>query len=247
MFEVEGETVAAHRLILAALVLGDNAQRCTPQRLGAPGERVRVEDVRAPVFRALLHFAYADDLPEELRGAAFDVPAAQHLLAAADRFQLPLLRSRCEQRLCETVGVDTVATTLALADQNNAAQLKHVCLEFVAKNLRAVMATPGYRYMTYTCPSLQAELLGVIAAGAEPEAGGWGAREPRSADGVPLLEGPGANAVALHHDAASGHLGAEEEDWSALAQRTGGDGPASAREGAAGGPTPPRRVRQRRD
>lgn len=34
---------------------------------------------------------------------------AQHLLAAADRFQLIRLRCICEQRLCETVEVSTAS------------------------------------------------------------------------------------------------------------------------------------------
>jgi hypothetical protein len=32
--------------------------------------------------------------------------------------------------------IDTVATTLALAEQNNARELKRVCLEFVSKHLQ---------------------------------------------------------------------------------------------------------------
>lgn len=43
--------------------------------------------------------------------------------------------------------IDTVATTLALAEQNNARELKRVCLEFVSKHLQAVMASEGYQYM----------------------------------------------------------------------------------------------------
>jgi hypothetical protein len=57
--------------------------------------------------------------------------------------------------------VETVATTLALAEQNNARELKRVCLEFVSKHLQAVMASEGYQYMVQTCPQLQAELLQV--------------------------------------------------------------------------------------
>jgi hypothetical protein len=43
-------------------------------------------------------------------------------------------------------------------------ELKRVCLDFVSRNLAAVMQTDGYRHMTRSCPSLQAELLQVIAS-----------------------------------------------------------------------------------
>lgn len=50
----------------------------------------------------------------------------QHLLVAADQYQLSRLRRICEKRLCDTVDVETVATTLALAEQNHAEELKKV-------------------------------------------------------------------------------------------------------------------------
>ena len=45
---------------------------------------------------------------------------AQHLLAAADRFEIPRLRAICEKHLCETVDVANAATTLTLAEENHA-------------------------------------------------------------------------------------------------------------------------------
>jgi hypothetical protein len=146
-------------------------------------------------------------------------PAAAAAAAAAIHPQLGRLRRICERRLCETVDVETVATTLALAEQNHAEELKRVCLDFVSRNLAQVrgggggrgagaqpraptvltaaaalkerpcacasaaglrahaappaprappwpqvMGTDGYRHMTRSCPSLQAELLSVIAS-----------------------------------------------------------------------------------
>ena len=56
-----------------------------------------------------------------------DVPMAQHLLAAADMYQLDRLRKMCERRLCDSVDTDTVATTLALAEQNHAEVSHCIC------------------------------------------------------------------------------------------------------------------------
>lgn len=162
MFEVEGECMPAHKIILQARSPVFRALLTGPMREGKAGV-VDVQDVKPPVFRALLHFAYVDALPDDMQGSRLEVAMAQHLLAAADRFQLIRLRCICEQRLCETVEVETVATTLALAEQNNARELKRVCLEFVSKHLQPVMASEGYRYMIDTCPQLQSELLSVIA------------------------------------------------------------------------------------
>ena len=163
VFEVDSERMAAHKIILQARSPVFKALLTGPMREGHENV-VAVQDVRAPVFSALLHFAYSDDLPADLQGSGLEVTMAQHLLAAADRFQLIRLRSICERRLCETVEVDTVATTLALAEQNNAWELKRVCLEFVSRHLQDVMTTEGYQYMITTCPQLQSELLAVIAA-----------------------------------------------------------------------------------
>lgn len=163
-FDVDGERMPAHKILLQARSPVLRALLTGPMREGHEGV-VAVRDVQPPVFRALLHYAYTDALPEELAGAGgLEVAMAQHLLAAADRFGLIRLRGICEQRLCETVEAGTVATTLALAEQNNARELKRVCLEFVSKHLQAVMASDGYHYMIDACPQLQAELLAVIAA-----------------------------------------------------------------------------------
>lgn len=88
-------------------------------------------------MQALLHFIYWDSLPdiEELTGLNSKWAStlmAQHLLAAADRYGLERLRSLCESSLCEHVAINTVATTLALAEQHHCFQLKAVCLKFVA-------------------------------------------------------------------------------------------------------------------
>lgn len=80
---------------------------------------------------------YWDELPDmqELMGTDSTLAStlvAQHLLAAADRYALERLKAICESKLCEGIAINTVATTLALAEQHHCFQLKAVGLKFVA-------------------------------------------------------------------------------------------------------------------
>ncbi|MBA0852969.1 hypothetical protein Goshw_011986 [Gossypium schwendimanii] len=141
-FEVDGEVFHAHKLVLAARSPVFRAQLFGPMK-DQNTKQIKIEDMEAPVFKALLHFIYWDSLPDmqELTGLNSKWASAlmsQHLLAAADRYGLDRLRLICEANLCEDVTINTVATTLALAEQHHCFQLKAVCLKFVAmpENLR---------------------------------------------------------------------------------------------------------------
>lgn len=62
---------------------------------------------------------------------------------------------RLTRGLAVVVQVETVATTLALAEQNHGEELKRVCLEFVSRHLQQVMGSEGYQHMVTSCPQLQ--------------------------------------------------------------------------------------------
>lgn len=164
VFKVENQIFKGHRIILTTRSRVFNALLSSGMREDEEGEVV-IHDVRAPVFRTLLYFVYADALPEEHEGLNLEVPMAQHLLVAADQYELSRLRCICEQRLCETVDEMTVATTLTLAEQNHATELKRVCLDFISSSdkLADVMGSEGFLHMVKSCPHLQAEILQYIA------------------------------------------------------------------------------------
>ncbi|KAL5196668.1 hypothetical protein ABZP36_000180 [Zizania latifolia] len=168
-FEVDGELFPAHKVVLAARSPVFRAQLFGPMK-DKNMKCITVEDMEAPVFKALLHFMYWDELPdiEELTGLNttwVTTLMGQHLLAAADRYALERLKLLCELKLCEDVAINTVANTLALAEQHHCYQLKTVCLRFVAlpENLKAVMQTDGFDYLQQSCPSLLTELLEYVA------------------------------------------------------------------------------------
>lgn len=71
------------------------------------------------------------------------------LLAAADRYSLGRLRLLCEAHLCREISVNSVASTLALADRCHAIELKAACLKFVAENLSGILLPTSYVFYLY--------------------------------------------------------------------------------------------------
>ncbi|GJM84558.1 hypothetical protein PR202_ga00241 [Eleusine coracana subsp. coracana] len=142
VFNVGGETFAAHRFVLAARspVLGAELFSVMKES-GADGV-IRIDNMEPGVFQALLCFAYTDSLPEmkkEETNAMY-----QHLLVAANR----------------------AATILTLADQHHCDGLKKACLDFLKApaNLRAVVASDGFDHLSTSCPSIKKDLLDSLAA-----------------------------------------------------------------------------------
>ncbi|XP_044958536.1 BTB/POZ and MATH domain-containing protein 1-like isoform X1 [Hordeum vulgare subsp. vulgare] len=164
-FQVGGETFAAHRCILAARSAVFRAALFGTMYEGT-SKVVQVDDMDAAVFKAMLGFIYGGSLPTpgtyENEGVLL-----QHLLIAADRYDLPRLRAMCEKKLCEHLDMSTATTILMLAEQHGCNGLKKACCEFLQypDNLRAVVATDGFDHLCRSCPSLMKDMiLGVLPA-----------------------------------------------------------------------------------
>ncbi|KAK8936872.1 BTB/POZ and MATH domain-containing protein 4 [Platanthera zijinensis] len=180
IFDVAGEKIHAHKLVLAA-----RSPVFRTMFFGGVDEtmgEIIVTDFEPRVFKAMLHFIYRDTLDDD------DVPVgsgspgisvadtlAAKLLAAADKYGLGRLRLMCESYLCKDISVNSVASTLALAERFHALELKAACLRFAAENLSAVMRSSGFEYLKENCPSLQSELLKIIA-GCEEECSSGGGK-----------------------------------------------------------------------
>lgn len=201
LFRVGDETFKAHKLILAARSPVFRAQFFG--LVGNPNmDEVELEDIEPSIFKAMLFYIYSDILPDsqQLAGSmskSTSTNIIQHLLAAADRFGLDRLKQLCEAKLCEEVNVDTVATTLSLADQHRCSQLKAICLKFASANLGAVMQTEGFKYVEETCPLLLSELLETVASAAVDERSGEGGLT-RKRSGSSIIGLDLAAAAAVH-------------------------------------------------
>ncbi|XP_065866683.1 BTB/POZ and MATH domain-containing protein 4 [Euphorbia lathyris] len=167
-FNVAGEMIRAHKLVLAARSPFLRSQFFDDKE--EDKEEVHITDLEPKVFKAMLHFMYWDVLTEDVdkeKSTSSCVLVSEtltaKLLAAADKYGLDRLRLMCESHLCKDISVDSVASILALADCHHAMELKAVCLRFAAENLAAVMRSDGFEYLKENCPSLQSELLKTVA------------------------------------------------------------------------------------
>ncbi|KAE8782268.1 BTB/POZ and MATH domain-containing protein 2-like [Hordeum vulgare] len=158
-FEVRGETFVAHRHLLAARSAVFMAQLFGPMKEN-DAKCIQIDDMEAKVFKMMLHFIYTDALPSIDEGEITEM--AQHLFVAADRYNLERLKLICANILCNHMEVNTVATTLALAEQHGCDKLKEVCYRFLTsfQNLKAVTLSDGFRHLKIICPNILEDLLG---------------------------------------------------------------------------------------
>nr|CAB3494685.1 unnamed protein product [Digitaria exilis] len=161
-FLVAGETLKAHKCVLAARSTVFKAEVFGAMKESTDGAVIRIDDMDAQVFRALLGFLYTDTLPESLNtkekeGAAI----AEHLLVAADRYNLERLKLICEEKLCSHIDTDSAAIILTLAEQHQCHALKEACFRFLSSplTLDAVVATDGFDHLTKSSPSVLKELM----------------------------------------------------------------------------------------
>ncbi|KAF2934061.1 hypothetical protein DAI22_04g134100 [Oryza sativa Japonica Group] len=167
-FEVDGKTFLAHRNVLAArspvfhqelFSLTEKGNAAT----GGAGVIIRVDDMEAQDFEALLHFIYTDSLPEMKGGDA--VAMLPDLVAAANRYKMERLRLVCEDKLCEYVTVRTVAAMLAFAGEHQCPELEKKCLQLLEDpaNLRNIVETEGLEHLTKSYPFVLKDLIAMFA------------------------------------------------------------------------------------
>ncbi|RLM61275.1 hypothetical protein C2845_PM14G05680 [Panicum miliaceum] len=128
-FIVDGEILAAHKLVRATRSPVFMAEFLGPMK-EAKETHVAIEDMRSDAFRALplLHFIYTDSLPDtdDARGDA-GTELIQHLLVAADRYDVDRLKLMCENMLCDGLDVWNVAE-LALDFANIITSMATPCM-----------------------------------------------------------------------------------------------------------------------
>ncbi|KAJ3685873.1 hypothetical protein LUZ61_015037 [Rhynchospora tenuis] len=166
-FQVEGETISAHRFMLAARSPVFEAELYGPM-IEAKSSCIKIKEMKAEVFKALLHFIYTDNFEShELKDLS--VQLVQDLFVAADRYALEMLKVQCQQRLWVALCIDTALSTLILAERHSSVWLKEKCLEFASKpeNFTELVLTEEYVQMMQSFPSLLVELRQMVKSSSD--------------------------------------------------------------------------------
>jgi len=116
-FEVEGEEIPAHKIILSSrssyfrALFNSGMSEATTNRLV-------VDDIDATTFKAVLKFLYCGRLPEDLR------TSAMKYIPVAEKYDIEILRGASENALSQSLTLDNGVDALVLAELYNCPYLK---------------------------------------------------------------------------------------------------------------------------
>ena len=145
-FIVEGQTVFAHRAVLACrseyfkvmlLTGGMRESRASDSAATAAGfggnngqdAPIHLQDVSHAVFLQVLEFLYTDSV------ANVSLDAGIHLMIASERFMLDRLKSLCEDVIRRDIDIDNCIGILVASHRHHAGNLKEIALEYILSNL----------------------------------------------------------------------------------------------------------------
>ena len=150
--ECDGEIFYCHQAILStrsdvfrAMFQEDMAENRT--------NKVTIKEIDSDVVREMLYFIYTGCT----NGNVFK-EKSRELLAAAQRYQLDVLKSMCEDHLCSNLQINNAIENLVFGDLHQASKLRRMSMKVIARNLAKVVETEEYQNLVKHYPSLAAEI-----------------------------------------------------------------------------------------
>jgi len=150
-FIVDGKEIQAHKAILSArspvfAAMLESGMKETVSN------RVEIKDIAPDIFKALLRSIYTDrvDLTKV---------DTKDLLAAANKYLLPLLKFQCQIHLAGNITKGSCVELLVLADLHNAVHLKKSTVSFIRANRTEVMKIESWKNLKQSRPDLAFDVL----------------------------------------------------------------------------------------
>jgi len=136
-FLVEGRSICAHKIILAARSEHFKAMFFNGLRESRESE-VNLPDVQYTTFMDCLKYIYTEDLNIQSADHAID------LLPPTNYFKLDRLKAVCEDIISRNIDIENAAYILQVAARNEAWQLKSFALDFILTHFNEVEKTKSF-------------------------------------------------------------------------------------------------------
>jgi hypothetical protein len=150
---------ACHKAVLAARSDVFAAMFSHKATTESKTNEVIIKDTDPDILEQLLHFVYTDKVSRD------DIlQSASGLLTAADKYNIPRLKTICEEAMCENIEVSNAAEVLMLGYLHEAKSLQSVAVDFVTNNLSRVSETPGWKVIAESHPRIMNEVLMSMAS-----------------------------------------------------------------------------------
>eukprot|EP00612_Vaucheria_litorea_P006419 CAMPEP_0171479238 /NCGR_PEP_ID=MMETSP0946-20130122/5282_1 /TAXON_ID=109269 /ORGANISM="Vaucheria litorea, Strain CCMP2940" /LENGTH=512 /DNA_ID=CAMNT_0012010083 /DNA_START=25 /DNA_END=1563 /DNA_ORIENTATION=+ len=150
VFIVEGTPIYAHKILCMRCSFFKNM--LTGGMVESRAREVVLDDIRRPIFIALLQYLYTDEVDIAL-------DAAMDLFQAADRFGVDRLKRMCESKMLKSINIDNAAAIFHAADMHDAKSLREKCLNFLLANFDKVTKSQAFEEMGRTNIELVFEIL----------------------------------------------------------------------------------------
>ena len=155
----EGEVFNCHQNILSArspvfltMFRADMSEKHS--------KKVHIPDVRKEVFLEVLKFIYTGNVSSENSLKEH----AREILAAANKYELDLLKKLCEAQLVSALDASNCLDLLVLGDLHEAEKLKMVALDFVSMNFPSLVQQDIYKDFIRQYPDLVFEVTKSVAS-----------------------------------------------------------------------------------
>ena len=113
------------------------------------------------VLQAMLKYIYTGDMK-------FSAIKPDDMLAAAQMYDLGLLKDFSEEKLCKSLDISNCVDMLVLGDLHEAAALKRDAMRLIVITLSSAVKSPDWQDKLIRYPVLMSEVLKNVGEGAEP-------------------------------------------------------------------------------
>jgi len=127
----------------------------------AQSRRIEIKELAPEVLQAMLQYIYTGHMK-------FSTMKPEDMLAAAQMYDLGLLKDFYEEKLCKLLDFSNCVDMLVLGDLHEAAALKRDAMRLIVINLNSVVKSPDWQDKLIRYPVLMSEVLKNVGEGAEP-------------------------------------------------------------------------------